>query len=202
MTTWFTSDPHFGHSRIVELCHRPFATVTEMDDALVHGWNERVKPTDTVFVLGDVVIPSRALVNVARLNGRKILKPGNHDACHPMHRRAAKARWQYLEAGFNTVLSEGAPGPEGLRLTPGGTVVNLSPVPYRGAGDHTLTERYSEWRLVDEGRPLVCGHVHDAWRVKRTDAGTLMVNVGVDVWDFAPVSAEQLEEVLGGGGGA
>jgi calcineurin-like phosphoesterase family protein len=50
-----------------------------MDEAMIKAWNERVKPTDKVYHLGDVVINRRALPTLARLNGDKVLIRGNHD---------------------------------------------------------------------------------------------------------------------------
>jgi calcineurin-like phosphoesterase family protein len=50
-----------------------------MDEAMVKAWNERVKPTDKVYHLGDVVINRKALGIMHRLNGDKVLIRGNHD---------------------------------------------------------------------------------------------------------------------------
>jgi calcineurin-like phosphoesterase family protein len=50
-----------------------------MDEAMVKAWNERVKPTDKVYHLGDVVINRKALAIMRRLNGDKVLIRGNHD---------------------------------------------------------------------------------------------------------------------------
>ena len=52
---YFTSDLHFGHSNIIKLCNRPFATVEEMDRALMEGWNKKVKKCDTVYIIGDII---------------------------------------------------------------------------------------------------------------------------------------------------
>lgn len=78
---YFTSDTHFGHARIIELVHRPFASVEEMDEVLVRNWNERVKPEDTVYHLGDVALgpKKRQREILAALSGRKILILGSHD---------------------------------------------------------------------------------------------------------------------------
>jgi calcineurin-like phosphoesterase family protein len=46
---------------------------------MVKAWNERVRPNDKVYHLGDVVINRRALVTLSRLNGDKVLIRGNHD---------------------------------------------------------------------------------------------------------------------------
>jgi calcineurin-like phosphoesterase family protein len=50
-----------------------------MDEEMVRRWNERVRPTDKVYHLGDVVINRRALRTLHRLNGDKVLIRGNHD---------------------------------------------------------------------------------------------------------------------------
>jgi calcineurin-like phosphoesterase family protein len=58
---------------------RPWDSPEEMDEELVRRWNERVKPNDKIYHLGDVVINRRALPTIARLNGDKVLIRGNHD---------------------------------------------------------------------------------------------------------------------------
>lgn len=79
MTTFFTADTHFGHKRIIELGRgRPFASVTEMDNEMVRRWNERVRPEDRVYHLGDFAFASHAAY-LPRLSGTKILIMGNHD---------------------------------------------------------------------------------------------------------------------------
>lgn len=56
------------------------------------------------------------------------------------------------------------------------------------------------WHLIhDPGESVyqnvICGHVHQHWKSKKIK-DRVMVNVGVDVWNFTPVSIEQiLEEV-------
>jgi calcineurin-like phosphoesterase family protein len=50
-----------------------------MDEHLVKVYNERVKPNDKIYFLGDVVINRKALKILARLNGDKVLIRGNHD---------------------------------------------------------------------------------------------------------------------------
>jgi calcineurin-like phosphoesterase family protein len=50
-----------------------------MDEAMVKAWNDRVRPNDKVYHLGDVVINRKALPILDRLNGDKVLIRGNHD---------------------------------------------------------------------------------------------------------------------------
>jgi calcineurin-like phosphoesterase family protein len=85
--TFLVSDTHFGHAGVCRFTHpddpavklRPWDNPDEMDEEMVRRWNERVRPTDKVYHLGDVVINRRALRTLHRLNGDKVLIRGNHD---------------------------------------------------------------------------------------------------------------------------
>ena len=83
---WLVSDTHFGHEKTCTVFKRadgtplrPFASAEEMDETMVQRWNERVRPTDKVYHLGDVVINRKSLKIMSRLNGDKVLIKGNHD---------------------------------------------------------------------------------------------------------------------------
>ena len=82
MAVWFTADTHFGHGAALGRWKRPFASVSEMDEALVAGWNARVRPGDEVWHLGDFAYRVRAERMAALLDclpGRKHLLLGNND---------------------------------------------------------------------------------------------------------------------------
>jgi calcineurin-like phosphoesterase family protein len=73
---WLTADSHFGQQRTLELSKRPFASVEEMDWAMIKGWNESVGENDIVYHLGDVGNPSC----LKHLKGKQILLcAGNYD---------------------------------------------------------------------------------------------------------------------------
>jgi calcineurin-like phosphoesterase family protein len=83
---FLVSDTHFGHLGVCKFMRndgvtklRPWDSPEEMDEEMVKRWNERVRPNDKVYHLGDVVINRRALPTLARLNGDKVLIRGNHD---------------------------------------------------------------------------------------------------------------------------
>ena len=83
---WLVSDTHFGHEKTCTVFRRadgsplrPFASAEEMDEEMVRRWNERVRPQDKVYHLGDVVINRKCLQTLGRLNGDKVLIKGNHD---------------------------------------------------------------------------------------------------------------------------
>lgn len=81
MTTWFTSDQHFGHARIIEYTKRPFNSVEDMDSAMIQHWNERVKPDDVVYHLGDFTLSGYKGFEyyLSKLNGTVFFVPGGHD---------------------------------------------------------------------------------------------------------------------------
>ena len=39
---FFTSDTHFGHSKIIDYCKRPFSSIEEHDKTLIQNWNNVV----------------------------------------------------------------------------------------------------------------------------------------------------------------
>jgi calcineurin-like phosphoesterase family protein len=83
---FLVSDTHFGHAGVCRFTRndgvtklRPWDNPDEMDEFMVKAWNERVRPNDKVYHLGDVVINRKALGIMRRLNGDKVLIRGNHD---------------------------------------------------------------------------------------------------------------------------
>ena len=173
---WWTSDLHFGHRNIVQLCDRPFADSDEMDAALVDRWNDHVSGDDEVWVVGDWSLCriTYALEIVAALNGKITIIAGNHDPFWAGHSKGvARATERFLEAGIARIEQ----GP--VSTTIGGVPVTVSHFPYR---DHNPTGRYPEQHPEVRSAPLIHGHVHELWKT----AGW-QINVGVDVWDFCPV---------------
>jgi calcineurin-like phosphoesterase family protein len=81
-SVWFTADTHFGHAGALSLYRRPFASVAEMNAAMVERWNETVGRDDDVWHLGDFALrttPAAAGDLLRSLNGRKHLVTGNND---------------------------------------------------------------------------------------------------------------------------
>ena len=78
---YFTSDLHLGHSNIIHLCNRPFCSTEEMDAALIANWNQKVHRNDTVYILGDLMFRNQMPPEeyLKQLKGKKHLIVGNHD---------------------------------------------------------------------------------------------------------------------------
>ena len=82
MAVFFTADTHFPHENILQYCARPFVSAEEMDEVLCANWNAAVRPTDSVYHLGDEAFGDveSFLLRLRGLTGKKFLIPGNHDS--------------------------------------------------------------------------------------------------------------------------
>jgi len=192
---WYTSDLHLGHERIIELCDRPYGSVGEMNRDLVGRINDTVGDRGSLVILGDVImgIFEETVKLLAEIKARKIvIFPGNHDRSSLAYRHGGAAevvrskrelwRLRYEEARPGVRMLPDRQPSAWHRVVDGRPVV-LSHYPY--VGDSLGgRDRHRELRPVDEGLPLIHGHVHGRWRV---GPGGQMFNVGVDVNGFAPV---------------
>lgn len=153
------------------------------DEVLAANWDGVVGKNDVVWVLGDLCLSGTAVTNnaldwVKSRPGRKHLISGNHDNCFPgTNRDFAKWMPRYLEV-FETVQPF-------ARKKIAGKNVLMSHFPY--SGDHTVTERFTQWRLPDMGEWLLHGHTHTAEKIRGK-----MIHVGVDAHNFTPVSMEKI----------
>ena len=185
MTTWFRSDDHFQHLKIIPYCFRPFTSIDEMNSELITRHNQVVKKDDEVYYLGDFSLSEKVVpIILPALNGRIHLILGNHDKAHPLNFKAgsrevkaAEAKKRYLDYGFVSVDLE-------MKLDP----FILCHFPYLSEEvENKYEAKYPQWRPKNNGEWLLCGHVHQAWKTKNK-----MINVGCDVWDYAPVQLETL----------
>lgn len=180
---FFTSDTRLGHPLVAH--DRGFASAEDHDEAVIDAWKSEVGKRDSVYVLGDVVIRNldRNLELIASLPGTKHLIAGSHDGVHPKNVNAHRLHRRYAVA-FDSISSAGM-------VKVAGRYVLLSHFPYRG--DHAdRSDRYTQWRLPDEGGPLIHGHVHDEWVVNGRQR-----NVGIDT-SIAPVDESAIIEWLCG----
>ncbi len=175
---YFTSDLHFGHEQVLELCCRPFQDIQEMNRGLVEKYNVVVQPEDTVYILGDVAhrMPlSEVQKLLAGMNGHKILLSGNHDLAYDF------ATPYQTEDGQMVHIFEEISELKTIRVE-----------------NHTLVMMHYpmlSWLDSRRGSIMLHGHIHAAARYNREnqEKGLRRFDVGVDANDYAPVS---LAEVL------
>jgi calcineurin-like phosphoesterase family protein len=195
---YFSSDQHYWHQNVIKYCSRPYPDAAVMNEDMILKWNSIVKLEDTVYNLGDFSLAFRAVETYAqRLMGTKLLVPGNHDFCHSYHKKSRseenRAKWiqKYEEFGFK-ILPE-----QTVVDLPGIGLVRMCHHPYAGPYEiENGGDKYAKWRPEDDGKILICGHVHEKWRTRRSPKGTLMINVGVDVNGYAPVSLDELIKIV------
>lgn len=197
MTTFLTSDTHFGHDAVLHFESRPFDSVEQMDHALIDNWNGVVGPDDEVWVLGDYALGDRerGLGYLSILNGTKYLVLGNHDRPSVAMGYGYKHQRHYFEAGFEAVVDFARISLPPLTKRGPGLKVMLSHYPY--SGEHgNMDNRHAQLRLRDLGQPLVHGHVHGKWTIRTSREGTPMVNVGVERWNYTPVPALTVHHLI------
>lgn len=183
---FFTSDLHLDHYNVINYCKRPFSSVEEMNEQLVFNWNSRVKPDDTIYCVGDFSLSRKALRFVPRLNGVKILVAGNHDWVFPGHKKYINDTGKYLDAGFNRIEHRS------LEIEVNDSVWNVCHFPYRqNPVPEGYDARYWEFRLDDDGRWLLHGHIHGIWKKRGR-----MIDVGVDSHNYFPVSIDEIEDIM------
>lgn len=190
---WFTSDNHFFHKSVIRMCNRPFDHLHHMHESMIFEWNKRVKPQEKVYVLGDFAFCGWTLMKtiLSRLNGHKILVLGNHDlAAHKMlaagFQEVHENHWIEIGNKQKVYLSHYPfhPMTAYAKQDDGSVAVHY---PYE-----KIDKRYMHKRMVDDGESwLLHGHVHCAWRKNGRQ-----INVGVDVWDFKPVSHEKILQLI------
>jgi len=138
-----------------------------MNTDILEKYNTTVTDKDEVYFLGDLTMdgPSNQEKFVSlfsSLPGKKHLILGNHDKFKP---------FSYHDMGFFSVHTS-------LR-------VSLT----------TKLEIYMvhdpAWAQISNSVWL-CGHVHQQWKSQRVGENTLLINVGVDAWDFFPVILEDI----------
>ncbi len=179
MTIWFTADLHFFHRGIIALTDRkdwPCIAMTEgaeqkviaMDEELVHRWNVRIKPTDMVYVLGDVSFRGVGVTSqiLEQLQGRKFLVYGNHDYKH-IHKTEFTRHWEWVLPYFE------------LKIMGHMTVLMHYPL--------------AVWNRMHRGAWMLHGHSHGNY----LSLGKIM-DVGIDskLTGGAPITLERVKEYM------
>ena len=167
MNVFFTADPHFFHSNIIKYCNRPFKTVEEMNEKIISNYNNIVKDSDTVYFLGDIIFLkniNQIQIFLKRLKGKKILIYGSHDKIlREYHNHIAHIFDQQHEL-LDTIIN--------------GQKITMCHYPMTS----WHCSHYGSWQLF--------GHHHN--RLPE-DPNKLQCDVGVDAWNFTPVSFDQIK---------
>jgi calcineurin-like phosphoesterase family protein len=162
---YFTSDTHFGHENIIRYCNRPFKSLKEMDSTIIKNWNSKIKEEDTIFFLGDFCFRKSSEAPEGKL--------------FEHYKSQLKGQIIFVQGnhdknnGNKSIIQK-------IGIAYGGRKINLVHNP------EFIDLRY-DINFV--------GHVHNLWRFKRIRRDNHIVdciNIGVDVWDFKPVTINEI----------
>ncbi len=182
---FFTSDKHLGHEFMVKGmrdkegnllpgAHIPrpmFSSVEEMDEAIIERNNERVKKGDLVYDLGDhflKITQEKAREYQRRLVGNRYGLKGNHDKTAT----SLASTFVWYRSLEEITLGQ----------------------PYFNADERQMIVlcHYSMrvWRNSHRGSWMLYGHSHG---MLPELPELLSFDIGVDCWNFYPVSIEEVK---------
>ena len=172
MTLFFTADEHHDHEALIGYVQRPFKNKKEMMKEIIGRYNDTVTENDTVWHIGDVSMLGSSRVHFFETLAKKYRKVKSRHLVLGNHDDLRP--FTYVNIGLFTTVHTA------FWMNVGGHELFLAhdPALYQPAMQHTI---------------MLCGHIH---RLYRTIPIEKLVNVGVDVWDFAPVSLERVIELL------
>ena len=166
MTIFFIADLHFFNENIITYCNRPFKTIEEMNEILIFNWNSVVKRGDIIYVLGDFALTWNKNVNKVE----KLLNTlnGQKFLIYGNHDRQAvkRAKGWNWQGDYKSIKIE---------------------------GQKIILFHYSirNWHHKEKGSWHLYGHSHG-----NTTPYGKSFDIGVDCWNFFPVSFEQVKETM------
>ena len=182
----YTSDLHFGHTSVINFDHRPFTDRDEMDECLIKLWNDRVRPDDDVYIVGDVIFRSQKTVSwyMRQLKGHKHLIIGNHDR-YWLYEKGKGYDKQSIEC-FDEIRHEDFIT-DTLKVDGREEKVNI----------HLCHYPLAEWDKYYHGGYLIHGHIHnrtdcDSFRYLKTQDRAL--NAACCINNYTPCSLRELIE--------
>lgn len=162
---YYISDTHFNEQKIFDKCKRPFESLDEMKDTIIKKWNNKVKDTDIVYVLGDIgKDDDPSTIDIfKKLKGHKHLIVGNHD--HDMIDAIKKSN-VFESIKFIDLIIDGD---------------------YKVCVCHYPL---MDWMEFNRDGLLVYGHIHN--KTEDYYKNLKAYNAGVDVIDFEPRTLKEL----------
>jgi len=177
---YFTSDTHFGHNNIRTYCPgRPGGDVIEMNEILIQNWNDRVKPNDEIFHLGDFMMGHKMYweSTLSKLNGNIHLIKGNHD------KKFAKQPYVIERMVWIKDYHE---------------LTIQDPDAANGKSQLIILQHYAQmvWKDNHKGSWAFSGHSHGS--LDHIHRKRLSLDVGVDAEyiGYAPISYKEVKKIM------
>ncbi|MBN9886657.1 metallophosphoesterase [Salipiger abyssi] len=164
MTHWYTADLHLGHENIIPFSGRPFRHAGHMDAVLIANLWEKVGHDDDLWIIGDFAFGPKAK---------------DEDWLTMIFGQLPGARRHLVVGNHDGPLTQSLPWDS----------VDLMCEVEDPAASLPITLCHypmMTWHHARKGALHLFGHVHHGW-----PGSSNSVNVGVDVWDFFPVTAQE-----------
>lgn len=162
----FTSDNHYRHDNIRKYCSRPHLSLHTMHKDMQDKWNARVTDHTKNYVLGDFCFGDRNKIRDMRT---QLL--GKITLILGNH---DKSRAAMLDCGFDEVYDELI-----IETIFGPTLLT-----------HIPASDFKGCKINFNG------HVHEKWKFHKRSDGNIHVNVGVDQWNFTPITDLEIKKEL------
>ncbi len=177
--TFFTSDIHGYHNNIIKLCNRPFNNMDEMLHTIITNNNSVVSDSDIVYDLGDFAYkcnPIKVPELLKQLKGVRRLLPGNHDKIFQQALNNGYLK-DLISSGKVEIIGEFYPNQTIKILEIERKIIVISHYALRS------------WPHAFRGSINLFGHSHS-----KLPPLYRSFDVGVDAWNFFPVSFNQVLE--------
>jgi calcineurin-like phosphoesterase family protein len=160
-----TADTHFYHKNIITKAERPFDSIEEMNEAIISNWNSTVTNNDLIYHLGDFMMGISIKIADESFNKMKELVG------------RLRGNIRLISGNHDKILTK-------LCI-----MKNECPFEIIKPRDFVRTQGK---KIRMEHRPinadfLLHGHSHGNMKSR----GYIRLDVGVDCWDFAPISLEE-----------
>ena len=172
MHTFLSADYHFYHKNIIKYCGRPFKDEFEMADEIIRRHNERVTNNDVMYCGGDFgffASQGRAFRGEGRpYNPDEILAKMNGKT------------WYFVAGNHDKNTNKLKAKTKEIILKQNNLQIQLIHDPMYAKIEYDL---------------ILCGHVHEKYKARELNyygKTRLIINVGVDVWNFYPVRLDEL----------
>ena len=178
---FFSADFHLGFSALLDIEKRPFNTVDEMNDALVGSCVRLTREDDIIIHLGDL----------ASFGSDNHLGTKSKGLSVKPYELLKGIRATFLNVRGNHDLRNRVKSAcDSMQLHLGKRYPNVT------AGHYPSYDVRAR-DYVKRGWINLCGHVHSKWKhCLDLDRSVLNVNVGVDVWEYMPVSEDELVQYI------
>lgn len=169
---FFTADWHLCDLKMLTIINREFSDVVDMNETLINNANAVATKNDIIIHAGDFVIYGgdggfpKLKINpskfVEKIDATFVNLEGNHDPTN----KTKSIGW--------------------IMQTRLGNFPDVSIAHYP-----SYHEKIKD--IIKPGWIHLCGHVHNKWKYYLDrERQVLNINVGVDVWDYRPVSEADL----------